>query len=150
MHVVYNDLVEVADQLDFPATAVTKETLYRESDVLSIHVTMLPGNEHLVGATQLAMMKPAAILLNTSRGEVLDASALAAAIREKRLAGAAIDVYDPEPPRKDFPLLGLPNVLLTPHLAARTYTAIENMSWVVRDVAAVLNGERPRYPAPSV
>src|SRR6185436_9267931 len=104
--------------------------------------------ENLVGRAQLATMKPDAIVINTSRGEVLDAQALADAIREKRLAGAAIDVFHPEPPKADFPLLGLDNVLLTPHLAARTYTALENMSWVVRDVVEVLEGRPPRYPAP--
>ena len=77
-----------------------------------------------------------------------DANALAAAIREKRLAGAALDVYWPEPPAADFPLLNLDNVILTPHMASRTGTAMENMSWVVRDVMAVLNGEKPKYPAP--
>jgi phosphoglycerate dehydrogenase-like enzyme len=148
MRVIYNDLLEVASQLDVPATAVDKPTLYREADVLSLHVTMLPGNENMVGREQLAMMKPSAILINTSRGEVLDAAALAEAIRGKRLAGAALDVFWPEPPLKDFPLLGLENVLLTPHLAARTYTAIENMSWVVRDVVEVIQGRRAKFPAP--
>src|SRR4051812_4837982 len=149
MRVIYNDLLDVQpSQLKFPATPVGKETLYREADVLSIHVTMLPGNENLVGREQLALMKPSAIVINTSRGEVLDAAALADAIREKRLAGAAIDVLHPEPPGPDFPLLGFDNVLLTPHLAARTYTALENMSWVVRDVVEVLDGRKPKYPAP--
>ena len=149
MKVIYNDLLDVHSQLDFPATSVDKPTLYRDADVLSLHVTMLPGNEHLIGREQLAMMKPSAILINTSRGEVLDANALADAIREKQLAGAAIDVFDPEPPAADFPLLGFPNVLLSPHMAARTHTAIENMSWVVRDIVAVLNGHPPKFPAPS-
>lgn len=148
MRVIYNDLLDVADQLDFPATAVDKPTLYREADVLSLHVTMLPGNDNMISREQLAMMKPTAILINTSRGEVLDAAALAEAIRAKRLAGAALDVYWPEPPLPDFPLLGLDNVLLTPHLAARTTTAMENMSWVVRDVVEVLEGRKPKYPAP--
>jgi D-3-phosphoglycerate dehydrogenase len=148
MKVIYNDLLDVAAELDFPATAVDKPTLYRQADVLSLHVTMLPENENLIGEPEISQMKQDAILLNTSRGEVLDALALADAIRSGRLAGAAIDVFHPEPPGSDFPLLGLDNVLLTPHLAARTYTAIENMSWVVRDVLAVLQGERPRFPAP--
>jgi phosphoglycerate dehydrogenase-like enzyme len=148
MTVIYNDLLDVQSQLDFPAMAVDKPRLYAEADVLSLHVTMLPGNENLIGAPELARMKPSAILINTSRGEVLDAAALAAALREGRLAGAALDVYWPEPPAPDFPLLGLKNVLLTPHLAARTTTAMENMSWVVRDVIAVLDGQAPRYPAP--
>ena len=148
MNVIYNDVVDVRSQLDFPATPVDKPSLYRTADVLSLHVDMRPGNERLVGREQIATMKPAAIVINTSRGEVLDAQALADAIRAKRLAGAAIDVFDPEPPKPDFPLLGLKNVLLTPHIAARTYTAIENMSWVVRDIVAVLNGQRPKYAAP--
>src|SRR6185295_4319156 len=108
--------------------------LYRESDVLSLHVDMRAGNEHLVGKDQLKLLKPDAILINTSRGEVLDIQALADALRSKRLAAAMIDVFNPEPPGSDLPLLGLENALLTPHMAARTYTAIENMSWVVRDV----------------
>lgn len=148
MRVIYNDLLDVQSQLDFPAEPVNKPALYREADVLSLHVTMLPGNENLVGAAQIAMMKPTAILINTSRGEVLDAAALAEALRAGRLAGAAIDVFHPEPPGQDLPLLGIPNVLLTPHLAARTYSAMENMSWVVRDLVEVLEGRPPKYPAP--
>jgi D-3-phosphoglycerate dehydrogenase len=93
-------------------------------------------------------MKRSAILINTSRGEVLDPHALADAIANKRLAGAALDVFHPEPPAADFPLLGFDNVLLTPHLAARTSTALENMSWVTRDVYEVLQGRKPRFPAP--
>jgi phosphoglycerate dehydrogenase-like enzyme len=148
MKVIYNDIVDVSALVDFPATAVDKPTLYAQADILSIHVTMLPGNENLVGREQLALLKPTAIVINTSRGEVLDAAALAEAIRQRRIAGAAIDVFHPEPPPADFPLLGLDNVLLTPHLAARTYTALENMSWVVRDVVEVLCGREPKYPAP--
>lgn len=148
MRVIYNDLLDVAAELDFPAMAVTKDDLYTQADVLSIHVDMRPGNENLVGAEQIARLKPTSILINTSRGEVLDVQALAVAIRNKRLAGAAIDVYWPEPPKPDFPLLNLDNVLLTPHMAARTNTALENMSWVVKDVVAVLNGEKPKYPVP--
>lgn len=149
MKVIYNDLLDVSAQLDFPATAVDKPALFAGADVLSIHVDMRPGNENLVAAPQLALMKPEAILINTSRGEVLDVQALADALRSKRLAGAALDVYWPEPPKADFPLVGLPNVLLTPHMAARTYTAIENMGWVVRDVVAVLQGQKPKYPVPA-
>jgi phosphoglycerate dehydrogenase-like enzyme len=151
MRVIYNDIIDFVARGNppaFPATPVDKPTLYRESDILTLHVTMLPGNENLIGREQLARMKPDAVLLNTSRGEVLDAAALADAIRGKRLAGAAIDVFSPEPPKPGFPLLGLDNVLLTPHLAARTYTALENMSWVTRDVFEVLEGRAPKYPAP--
>jgi len=148
MKVIYNDLIDVTAKLDFPATAVDKPTLYSTCDILSLHVDMRPENYILVGRQQLAQLKPTAILINSSRGEVLDAAALAEAVRAKKIAGAALDVYSPEPPAADFPLLGLDNVLLTPHLAARTTTAMENMSWVVRDVMEVLHGRKPRYPAP--
>lgn len=148
MKVIYNDLLDVSSQIDFPAQSVDKPTLFHQADILTIHVDMRAGNENLVAADQLALMKHDAILLNTSRGEVLDVHALAAALKSGRLAGAALDVFHPEPPKPDFPLLGLNNVLLTPHLAARTHTALENMSWVVRDVLAVLEGKTPQHPAP--
>jgi D-3-phosphoglycerate dehydrogenase len=148
MKVIYNDVIDVSQHVKFPATSVDKPTLYRQSDILSIHVTMLAGNENLVGAAELAMMKPTAVLINTARGEVLDVKAVADALEENRLLGAAIDVFHPEPPPQDFPLLGAENVILTPHMAARTYTAIENMSWVVRDVIDVLHGKPPKFPAP--
>jgi phosphoglycerate dehydrogenase-like enzyme len=148
MRVIYNDLVDVANQLQFPATVMDKATLYREADIVTIHVDMRQGNENLVGREQIALMKPTAIVINTSRGEVLDVAALGDALRGKRLYGAALDVFSPEPPKADFPLLGLERVLLTPHLAARTTTAMENMSWVVRDVMEVLEGRKPKYPAP--
>ena len=147
MKVLYNDVIDVGP-LEFPATQVDKQALFRQSNVVSLHVTMLPGNENMIGRELIGFMKPDAILINTSRGEVLDAHALADAIRAKKIFGAAIDVYWPEPPPADFPLLGLDNVLLTPHLAARTGTALENMSWVVKDVMAVLDGHKPKCPAP--
>ena len=148
MKVIYNDLLDVSSEVKFLATAVDKPTLYRESDVLSLHVTMRPGNENLVGAREIALMKRGSILINTSRGEVLNVNAVADALKTGQLAAAAIDVFWPEPPAKDFPLLGMDNVILTPHMAARTYSAIENMSWVVRDVLDVLQGKPPRFPAP--
>jgi phosphoglycerate dehydrogenase-like enzyme len=148
MRVLYNDIIDVKQHVKFPATSVDKSRLYRESDILSLHVTMVPANENMIGARELAMMKSDAILINTSRGEVLDINALAEALKNKKLAGAAIDVFHPEPPAANFPLLGMENVILTPHMAARTHTAIENMSWVVRDVIDVLQGKAPRFPAP--
>lgn len=150
MRVIYNDLIDphLPADLSPRVQPVDKPMLYRESDILSLHVDMRAENENLVGRDQLVLMKPTSVLINTSRGEVLDAAALADAIRTKKLAGAALDVFSPEPPAPDFPLVGLDNVILTPHLAARTFTAIENMSWVVRDVVEVLEGRPPKYPAP--
>jgi phosphoglycerate dehydrogenase-like enzyme len=147
MRVLYNDLLDPGPLL-FAATSVDKPTLYRQSDVLSVHVDLRSGNEKLVGREQLALMKPGAILINSSRGEVVDGEALAAALRENKLAGAALDVFAPEPPPADLPLLGMANVLLTPHIASRTDKALASMSWVVRDLAAVLAGQPPKHPAP--
>jgi phosphoglycerate dehydrogenase-like enzyme len=149
MRVIYNDLLDIRpESLSFPATPVDKPALYRDADILTMHTDMRPGNRHLVGRDQLALMKTDAILVNASRGEVLDVHALAQTMRAGKLAGAVIDVYDPEPPPADFPLLGMDNVILTPHMASRTSIATENMSWVVRDVVEVLEGRAPQYPAP--
>ncbi len=148
MRVIYHDLLDVSPEVSFPATAVTFEQLFAQADIVSIHVDGRKENRGLVGAAEIAQMRSGAILINTARGEVLDAAAVSSAIRDGRLGGAALDVFSPEPPVGDFPLLGFENVLLTPHLAARTFTAIENMSWVVRDVMAVLEGRAPRCPAP--
>jgi len=138
MEVIYNDVVEVAGLIDYPARMVCKDELYGRADVLTIHVDMRPGNRHLVGAEALGKLKRGGYLLNTSRGEVLDAAALAAALKSGQVAGAAIDVHDPEPPAPEYPLWGLPNVILAPHLAARTQGAMEAMSWVARDVVEAL------------
>lgn len=148
MNVIFHDIEPVDAGVTFPATRVSPEELYRQADILTIHTDMREGNYHLVGANEIGLMKKGSILINHARGELLDAAALAAALRSGQLAGAAIDVFDPEPPSQDLPLLGCPNVILTPHMAARTETAIENMSWVTRDVLGVLQGNRPQYPAP--
>jgi D-3-phosphoglycerate dehydrogenase len=103
MRVIYNDLLDVQSQLTFSATAVDKATLFRDADIVTLHVDMRPGNERLISTAFLSLMKPTAILINTSRGEVLDEAALGAALRSKKIAGAAIDVFDPEPPRRHIP-----------------------------------------------
>ncbi len=149
MRVIYHDVLDVASKIDFPAEAVGANELYRACDVLSLHVDARPENDNLVDADILSQMKPSAVLINTSRGEVLEISAVAHALRSGGLSGAALDVYAPEPPPASFPLLGLENVILTPHMAARTATAIENMSWVVKDVLGVIAGRPPEYAAPA-
>ena len=147
--VIYHDLIDVSPQIDFPAESVGFDELLRRANVLSVHVDGRPGNRNLIDAAALGRFG-GKYLINTSRGLVLDAAAVAEVVRSGRLAGVALDVYDPEPPPADFPLLPLTrthNVLLTPHMASRTRVAVENMSWVVRDVMAVLRGERPAHPA---
>lgn len=128
---------------------VDKPSLYGRSDILSIHVDGRPSNRRLIDAAALAQLKPSCLLINAARGMLVDPAALAAWARRHEAAGARaiLDVHDPEPPPPDYPLHNLPNVRLLPHLAARTATALENMSWVVHDVVAVLEGRPPRHPA---
>jgi glyoxylate reductase len=117
---------------------VPLERLLAEADVVSLHVPLTPETRHLVDAAALARMRPAALLVNTSRGPVVDESALADALEAGRLAGAALDVYEREPevePR----LLRLPNVVLTPHVASATVEAREAMGMLcVESLRAVL------------
>jgi D-3-phosphoglycerate dehydrogenase len=144
MEVLYNDLVDVSGLIDYPAKSVTKQELYERPDILTLHVNHQPNNlnHHLVNEAAFSRMKPAAILLNTCRGEVVDAHALAAALKSGRIAGAAIDVHEPEPPPADYPLWGCPNLIFAPHLAARTQGAMDRMSWVARDVVEFLERQR--------
>ena len=98
------------------AKAVTKEELFSSSDVVTVHYKLSPRSVGLVGAAELALMKPSAYLVNTSRGPLVDSAALLAALRSGSIAGAALDVYDVEPLPLSDPLRSAPNVVLTPHL----------------------------------
>jgi phosphoglycerate dehydrogenase-like enzyme len=101
---------------DVGASRVTKDELFQKADVLSIHLVLSDRTRGLVGAAELALMKPTARLINTSRGPIVVEADLVAALRNKRIAGAAIDVFDQEPLPLDHPFRSLPNVLATPHI----------------------------------
>ncbi|GMU37268.1 MAG: hydroxyacid dehydrogenase [Phycisphaerae bacterium] len=145
MRVLFTDLREIG-WLPFTAQAVGLEQLLAESDVVSLHVPLNPTTRRLMNECTLSRMRSSAMLINTSRGEVVDPEAAAAALESGRLAGYAADVLDAEPPAPDHPLLRAPNVLLTPHIGARTRSAQARMSDVVDDVVRVLAGEAPRFP----
>jgi phosphoglycerate dehydrogenase-like enzyme len=138
--VEYCDLLEVPEALRHGAFPVSAEDLFRHADVVTIHVDGRAANRHLVGERLLSLLKPDVVLLNTSRGFVLDDHALARWLRANPAAQAILDVHDPEPFTAESPLLGLPNAHLAPHLASRTDAAMEAMSWVVKDVWAALRG----------
>jgi phosphoglycerate dehydrogenase-like enzyme len=99
--------------------------VFRESDVVSLHLRLSEQSRGLVTQAYLALMKPTAYLINTARGPLVDEAALVAALRERRIAGAALDVYGVEPLPPDHPLLGLENALLTPHLGYVTEEAYQ-------------------------
>ncbi len=145
--VLFHDLKGIPDENRHGAEPVDLETLFRESDVLSVHVDGRASNRHLVNARLLSLLKHDAILLNTSRGFIVEHNDLAVWLRRNPAAMALLDVHDPEPIPPENPLLDLDNAYLTPHLASRTLTAMDNMSWVVKDVVAVLEGRPPHWPA---
>jgi len=136
----FHDLLGIPDDQHHGSVPVDLRTLFATSDVITIHVDGRSSNRHFVGERLLALMKTDAILVNTSRGMVIDHDALGVWLRANPAGMALLDVHDPEPITADNPVLGLDNAHLFPHLASRTQTAMNNMSWVVRDVVAALAG----------
>jgi len=151
MNVLACDLLEeaaVRKQLPgVPFTYVGHGALYAGSDIVTLHVDGREGNWHLINTDTLADFREDAMLINAARGMLIDHEALLRWLEEHPDAFAALDVHDPEPPERDFALYGCENARLLPHLASRTDTALRNMSWVVRDVVAVLEGNEPKFPA---
>jgi glycerate dehydrogenase len=125
-----------------PLREVALETLFRQSDVVSLHCPLTPETRNLVNAERLAWMKPTAFLLNTSRGLLVDETALAEALNHDRLAGAGLDVLSVEPPPADNPLLHAKNCLITPHQAWGTRAARSRLlQAAVENVRAFLKGK---------
>lgn len=116
------------------ATYTTLDDLLRRSDIVTLHVPLNAETKHLVGARELALMKPTALLVNTARGNVADIDAVAAALREGRLAGAGFDVYETEPPLPEgHPLLNAPNAVCVPHVGFATREAFDIRAGIVMD-----------------
>jgi D-3-phosphoglycerate dehydrogenase len=145
--VLYHDLRPIDPAARHGAEPVSATGLFERSDVLTLHIDGRPGNRGFVSAALVARTRPHALLLNTCRGFVMDHEALGTFLRANPAAQALLDVHEPEPFTDRHPLLGLPNAHLSPHLASRTRSAMDRMSWVVRDVVAVLRGQPPRFPA---
>ena len=128
------------------ALAPTLETLLATSDVVSLHLPATAETRHLINAERLALMKPGAFLINSARGTLIDEAALIAALDSGHLGGAGLDVFDPEPPRPDNPLLHRDNVVATPHIASATPAGKDRM-WrtAITQALQVLRGERPPH-----
>lgn len=123
------------------AERVSKEALLQEADVVTLHLVLSERSRHTIGAAEIALMKPGAFLVNTSRGPLVDSAALEAALREKRIAGAALDVFDDEPLPAGAPIASLPNTVLTPHLGYVTRGNLTTFyQGAVEDIAAYLAG----------
>lgn len=125
--------------------AVTKERLFAEADVVTLHLPLSGRSRGLVGAAELALMRPTAYLVNTSRGPIVHEAALLDALRERRIAGAGLDVYDVEPLPREHPLRAMPNTLLLPHLGyVSTDTYRTWFTEVVEDIVAWRDGSPVR------
>lgn len=148
MTVLYHDAVRAtqADEAALHARAASLEDLLAASDFVSLHVNLTPETRHLMGHDAFRQMKPTAILINTSRGPVVDQPALYEALRDGVIGGAALDVTDPEPMRADDPLLTLANCLVVPHIASASRATRARMAEIAAaNLAAGLRGE----PLPS-
>jgi D-3-phosphoglycerate dehydrogenase len=124
---------------------VGKDDLFRQSDFITIHVVLSPRTRGIVGAKELGLMKPSAFIINTSRGPLIEEAALLAALRDKKIGGAGLDVFDVEPLPLDHPLRKMDNVVITPHLG---YVSEQNyrhyFSGVVEDIRGFLDGKPVR------
>ncbi len=122
------------------------EEMLPQCDFVNVHCSGGSETRHIINARTLALMKPGAYLINTARGTIVDEAALVEALQSRRIAGAAIDVWDPEPPRPGNPLLHRENVIVTPHFCAQTEESLYNMATMVaQGVLDVLEGRRPQY-----
>jgi phosphoglycerate dehydrogenase-like enzyme len=153
MRIQYYDLTRLTEEQEdaLGVRFVLFGELLRTSDVVSLHVPLDDTTRHLVGAHELALMKPTAVLINTCRGPVVEEAALYRALKEGQIAGAGLDVLVDEPPAPNHPLFALPNVTLTPHSAGPTW---EN--WTARfrngfdNIQRVAAGGRPRWVIPEL
>lgn len=144
MRVLYHDVAR-SEQLERETGAVyaSKHDLLAEADFVSLHVPLNPSTFHFIDEAELRLMKPTAVLINTSRGPVVNEKALARALREKWIWGAGLDVYEQEP-RFEADLAALDNVVLTPHTASATIDTRSNMGLIAaRNIVSVLTGGKP-------
>lgn len=145
MNVLYHDIVrnseETERQLGVKYISELNELL-STSDFISVHVPLLPGTHHLIGASEFALMKPRAVFINTSRGQVVDQKALYEALRSGKIFAAGMDVTEVEPISTDDPLLTLENVVITPHIASASVHTRKNMAMMAAEnLIAGLRGE---------
>ncbi len=154
MRVLAHDPLATADRAEQAGASLCDlPRLLRESDVVSVHVPLTDHTRGMIGAAQIALMKPGARLINVARGGIINEADLAAAVADGRLAGAAVDVFDNEPPDMASPLFADPRIVVTPHLGASTQEAQVNVASDVADqIVEFLRGGSPRFAvnAPSL
>lgn len=149
--VAYDPAVSAEDAAALNVRVKDADEVIASADVLSLHVPLTEATRHLLDAQALSRMKRGAFVVNVSRGGLIDEAALAEAVAEKRLGGAALDTFETEPLPADSPLLGVEGILLSPHAAHWSRESLgETMVKSFAEVARVLSGEAPRYPVNTV
>jgi len=145
MKVIYHDIYRREDlEEELGIAYKSREEVLREADFVSLHVPLTPETHHMIGAGELAAMKETAILINTSRGPVVDEEALYEALRDGAIAGAGLDVFEVEPINPGSPLLDLDNIVLTPHLASGSVETRTKMATTAAlNLVSVLQGKEP-------
>ena len=146
MKVIYNDMMRSPEkEMSLGIEYREFDELLREADYVSVHVPLTAETQHLIGGRELSLMKPTAYLINTSRGPVVDESALYKALKSRVIAGAALDVHEKEPVDPDDPLLGLDNIIMAPHIGSATVeTRIAMAVRAATNLSSALRGERPK------
>lgn len=145
---LYYDIKKLTaeEETRYKASYADLDEILKTADIISLHLPLTPETANLIGQKELEQMKPSAILINVARGELVDEEALARALREKKIAAAGIDVFRVEPVTSDNPLLGLENILLTPHVAGVTTEATGRIfTLTIANVVKVLKGGEPDY-----
>jgi len=138
----YDPYVQTSNE----AEITSLENVLKQSDFVSLHPVLTPETSHLINADRLALMKPTAFLINTSRGGVIDEPALIQALQNNQLAGAGLDVFETEPPKTDNPLLHMDNVIGTPHgLSHADESILRCANMTEENVLAIVDGQRPPY-----
>jgi glyoxylate reductase len=149
MRIVYHDVhpASAEDEAELGATRVEMDELLRESDFVSLHTNLTPETHHLINADALRAMKPSAVLVNTSRGPVVDPEALTDALRGGEIFAAGLDVTEPEPLPADHPLVALPNCVVVPHIASASRVTRGKMAaMAAANLLAGVRGERLPTP----
>lgn len=148
---IYDPFVDEATASKLGVRKVELDELCKQSDFISLHTPLNEKTRGMIGAAQFELMKPTAVLVNVARGPVVDEKALIDALKEKKIAVAALDVYENEPPDKDSPLLKMDNVVLTDHAGWYTVESMAELKTkAAKNVAAVLQGNKPAYPVNEV
>lgn len=143
---LYYDLLQLnpEDEKKYQATYAPLDEILKNADIISLHLPLTPETQGVINAAKLSIMKPTSFLINVGRGPLVDEKALAEALQNKKIAGAAMDVFCQEPPQKNYPLFEMENVILTPHLAGSTAESeLRIMDMALTNIARVIKGEEP-------